>query len=164
MLPHFFPLALEPQFEPWPTSRKLSVSLRFTRSSHSVGLLWWVISSSQGLYLYTNTEKGTHTYKHQTSMPWVGFEPQSRLQSERRQYTLQIARLSWPAILPRTITKYHTTARTRARSQWLRDCSLRQLQLCLREFWQYSGQNIRPQLSCALLSLWCADSVSKENN
>jgi hypothetical protein len=28
----------------------------------SVGLLGWVISSSQGLYLYTNTEKRTHTH------------------------------------------------------------------------------------------------------
>jgi hypothetical protein len=28
----FFPLALRPQFGPWPTSMKLSVSLRFTRS------------------------------------------------------------------------------------------------------------------------------------
>jgi hypothetical protein len=28
----FFPLALQPQFGPWPTSMKLSVSLQFTRS------------------------------------------------------------------------------------------------------------------------------------
>jgi hypothetical protein len=46
---------------------------------HSVGLLGQVISLSQGLYLYTNTEKHTHTHKHThkhwTSMPWVGFEP-----------------------------------------------------------------------------------------
>jgi hypothetical protein len=28
----FFSLALQPQFGPWPTSMKLSVSLRFTRS------------------------------------------------------------------------------------------------------------------------------------
>jgi hypothetical protein len=28
----FFPLALQPQFGPWPTSMKLSVSLRFSRS------------------------------------------------------------------------------------------------------------------------------------
>jgi hypothetical protein len=41
----------------------------------SVGLLGRVISSSQGLYLYTNTENRTHIHKHQTSMPWVGFEP-----------------------------------------------------------------------------------------
>jgi hypothetical protein len=42
---------------------------------HSVALLGRVISSSQGLYLYTNTEKRTYTHKHQTSMPWVGFKP-----------------------------------------------------------------------------------------
>jgi hypothetical protein len=48
-------LALQSQFGPWPTSMKLSVSLR------SVALLGRVISSSQGLYLYTNTEKRTHT-------------------------------------------------------------------------------------------------------
>jgi hypothetical protein len=41
---------------------------------HSVGSLGRVISSSQGLYLYTNTEKRTCTHKHQTSMPWEGFE------------------------------------------------------------------------------------------
>jgi hypothetical protein len=41
---------------------------------HSVGHLGQVISSSQGLYLYTNIEKCTHT-QHQTSMPWIGFEP-----------------------------------------------------------------------------------------
>jgi hypothetical protein len=40
---------------------KLSVSLRFTKFRHSVGLLGQVISSSQGLYLYTNTETYTHT-------------------------------------------------------------------------------------------------------
>jgi hypothetical protein len=36
---------------------------------HSVGLPGRVISSSQGLYLYT------YTHKHQTSMNWVRFEP-----------------------------------------------------------------------------------------
>jgi hypothetical protein len=40
-----------------------------------VGLLGRVISSSQGLYLYTNTEKRAPIHKHQTSMPLVGFEP-----------------------------------------------------------------------------------------
>jgi hypothetical protein len=48
---------------------------------HSVELLGRVISPSQGLYLYTNTEKRTHTYihKHQTSMLWVRFEPSACL-------------------------------------------------------------------------------------
>jgi hypothetical protein len=54
---------------------KLSVSLRFTRFGHSVELLGRVISSSQGLYLYTNTGKRTCTHKHQKSIPWVGFKP-----------------------------------------------------------------------------------------
>jgi hypothetical protein len=51
---NFFPLAIEPQFGPWPTSMKLAVSHRFT--THSEGLLGRAISSSQGLYLYTNTK------------------------------------------------------------------------------------------------------------
>jgi hypothetical protein len=42
---------------------------------HSLGLLRRVISSLQGLYLYTNTEKHIHIYKHQTSIPLRGFEP-----------------------------------------------------------------------------------------
>jgi hypothetical protein len=37
---------------------------RFLYLRQSVGLLGWVISSSQGLYLYTNTEKRTHTHKY----------------------------------------------------------------------------------------------------
>jgi hypothetical protein len=36
----------------------------FLDLGHSVGLLGRVISSSQGLYLHTNTEKRTHTHKH----------------------------------------------------------------------------------------------------
>jgi hypothetical protein len=42
----------------------------------TVGLLWRVISSSQGLYLNTGQHKHRiYTYTHQTSMPCVGFEP-----------------------------------------------------------------------------------------
>jgi hypothetical protein len=41
---------------------------------HQVGLLGRVTSSSQGLYLYTNTEKRTYTHTHRTSMPWVGLK------------------------------------------------------------------------------------------
>jgi hypothetical protein len=41
-----------------------------------VGLLGRVISSSQGLYLNTGQHKHRiNTYTHQTSMPFVGFEP-----------------------------------------------------------------------------------------
>jgi hypothetical protein len=39
---------------------KLSVSLQLLDLGQSVGLLGWVISSSQGLYLYAETEKCTH--------------------------------------------------------------------------------------------------------
>jgi hypothetical protein len=50
----------------------------------SVGLLGRVISSSQGLYLYTNIEKRTHTHtKHPCSE--CDSNPRSRLPSERRQ-------------------------------------------------------------------------------
>jgi hypothetical protein len=41
-------------------SMKLSVSLQLLDLGQSVGLLGRVISSSQGLYLYKNTEKRTH--------------------------------------------------------------------------------------------------------
>jgi hypothetical protein len=37
---------------------------QFLDQGHLAGLLGRVISSSQGLYLYTNTEKRTHIHKH----------------------------------------------------------------------------------------------------
>jgi hypothetical protein len=37
---------------------------QFPDQGQSVGPLGRVISSSQGLYLYTNTEKRTHIHKH----------------------------------------------------------------------------------------------------
>jgi hypothetical protein len=37
---------------------------QFPDQGQSVGLLGRVISSSQGLYLYTSTEKPTHIHKH----------------------------------------------------------------------------------------------------
>jgi hypothetical protein len=39
---------------------KLSVSLQLLDLGQSVGHLGWVISSSKGLYLHKNAEKGTH--------------------------------------------------------------------------------------------------------
>jgi hypothetical protein len=54
---------------------KLSVSLRFTRSQTFDRTPWVGDQLSQGLYLYTNTEKRTYIHKHQIFMPWVGFEP-----------------------------------------------------------------------------------------
>jgi hypothetical protein len=53
--------------------------------SHSVGLLCRVISSSQGLFLYTNTEKRTYTNTKHPCPEWDS-NPRSRLPSERRQY------------------------------------------------------------------------------
>jgi hypothetical protein len=51
----FFPLALQPQFGPWPTSMKLPVSLRFARSN-TFGRTPWA-----GYQLVANTEKRIHT-------------------------------------------------------------------------------------------------------
>jgi hypothetical protein len=56
---------------------------------HSVGLLGWVISSSQGLHLYINTEKHSHTHTN-TKHPCPEWDsnPRSRFLSERRVFTL----------------------------------------------------------------------------
>jgi hypothetical protein len=44
--------------------------------SQTVGLLGRVISLSQGRYLHTEQHKyRINAYRHQTSMPWVGFDP-----------------------------------------------------------------------------------------
>jgi hypothetical protein len=55
---------------------------------HSVGLLGRVITSSQGLYLYTNTEKRTRAHIHKTPNIHArsgDSNPRSWLPSERRQ-------------------------------------------------------------------------------
>jgi hypothetical protein len=50
--------------------------LSFFVISQTVGLLGRVISSSQGLYLNTGQHKHRiNAYTHQTSMPYVGFQP-----------------------------------------------------------------------------------------
>jgi hypothetical protein len=65
----FFALALQPEFGPLPTSMKLSVSLRFSRS-YIIGRTPWAGDQlvARPLYLYTNTEKRarahTHTHTH----------------------------------------------------------------------------------------------------
>jgi hypothetical protein len=69
----------------------------FPNLTQSVGLLGRVISSSQGLYLYTNAEKRTHTNTKHPRPEWDS-NPRSRLPSKRRQYMPQIPRLPWPAI------------------------------------------------------------------
>jgi hypothetical protein len=43
---------------------------QFLNLGQSVGLLGRVISSSQGLYLYTNTEKRTHTNTKHPCPEW----------------------------------------------------------------------------------------------
>jgi hypothetical protein len=58
---YFFPLTLQPQFGPPTTSMEFSVQHGLLDLRHTVGFLRQVISSSQGLYLYTNTEKRAHT-------------------------------------------------------------------------------------------------------
>jgi hypothetical protein len=79
-------------FFPWCYSSNLGLGLPpwnstfhfcFLDLRQSVGLLGQVISSSQGLYLYTNREKRTHT---NTKHPCPGWDSNSwsRLLSERR--------------------------------------------------------------------------------
>jgi hypothetical protein len=50
----------------------------------SIGLLGWVISSSQDLYMYTYTEKRTQTNAKHPCPEWNS-NPRFRLPSERRQ-------------------------------------------------------------------------------
>jgi hypothetical protein len=54
-----FPLWLYSPIQALITSMKFSISLQLLDLGQLVGLLWRMISSSQGLYLYTNTEKHT---------------------------------------------------------------------------------------------------------
>jgi hypothetical protein len=55
--------------------RSTGLISQFLDHSHTIGLLGRVISSSQGLYLNTGQHKRRKTHTHQTTMPWVGFEP-----------------------------------------------------------------------------------------
>jgi hypothetical protein len=67
-------------------SMKLSVSLKLLDLGQPAGLLGRVISSSQGLCLYTNTEK--RTYNTNTKHPSLrrDSKPRSQRPSERRQF------------------------------------------------------------------------------
>jgi hypothetical protein len=60
---------------------------QFLDQGQSVGLLGRVISSSQGLYLHTNTEKRTHIHKTKHPCPEWDSNPWSRLPSELKQCT-----------------------------------------------------------------------------
>jgi hypothetical protein len=62
---------------------------QFLNQGQSVGLLGQVISSSQGLYLFTNTEKHTFTNTKHPCPEWDS-NPGSRLPSERRESTLPL--------------------------------------------------------------------------
>jgi hypothetical protein len=66
--------------------------------TQSVGLFGRVISLSQGLYLYTNTEKHTHTLTKHPYPTWVS-NPRSQRQSDRRDFMPETARLPWPPSL-----------------------------------------------------------------
>jgi hypothetical protein len=57
------------------TSMKLSVALQILDLGQLVGLLGRVISSSQGLYLYTNTEKRAHNTNTKHPCPEWAVEP-----------------------------------------------------------------------------------------
>jgi hypothetical protein len=67
-------------------SMKLSVSLQLLDLGQSVGLLGQVISSSQGLYLYMNTEKRTHNTNTKHPCPEWDTNPRSRRPRERRHF------------------------------------------------------------------------------
>jgi hypothetical protein len=65
-----FTMALPTHSGPWPL-----IHFR-NHVPQTVGLLGREISSSQGLYLNIGQhEHRINAYTHQTSMPWVGFEP-----------------------------------------------------------------------------------------
>jgi hypothetical protein len=59
----FFPLALQPTFEPWPTSMKLSVSLQFT-SSGTFGRTRWTDDQLIARPLPVHKHRKPHIHKH----------------------------------------------------------------------------------------------------
>jgi hypothetical protein len=64
-------------------SMKPSVSLQLLDLGQSVGLLGRLIHSSQGLYLYTNTEKRTHNTNTKHPCPEWDSKPRSRCPHEQ---------------------------------------------------------------------------------
>jgi hypothetical protein len=67
-------------------SMKLFVSLQLLDLGQSVVILGRVISSSQGLYLHTNTEKRTQNTNTKHPSPEWDSNPRSRRPCERRQF------------------------------------------------------------------------------
>jgi hypothetical protein len=91
----FFSFWLYSPIQALGVSMKLSVSLQLLPIDlgQSVGLLGRVISSSRGLYLYTNTEKRTHNTNTKHPCPEWDSNPRSRRPRERRQFMSYTARL-----------------------------------------------------------------------
>jgi hypothetical protein len=75
------------------TEVKRKVSLQLLDLGQSVGLLRLVIISSRDLYLYTNTEKRTHSKNNKHPYPELDSNPRSRCPRERRQFLTKTARL-----------------------------------------------------------------------
>jgi hypothetical protein len=67
-------------------SMKLSVSLQLLDLEQSAGLLGRVNSTSQGICLYTNTEKRTHNTNTKHTCPEWDSNPRSQRPSKRRQF------------------------------------------------------------------------------
>jgi hypothetical protein len=82
----FFFLWLQSPIQALAASMKLSVSLQLLDLGQSVRLLGRVISSSQDLYLYINTEKRTHNTKNKHPCPEWDSNTRSRRSRERRQF------------------------------------------------------------------------------
>jgi hypothetical protein len=77
-----------------------------------IGLLWRVISSSEGLHLTTGQHKHRiNTYTYQTSKPCVGFEPTIPA-SERTKTVHVLDRSATVTGLNAPITKYTSTTDT----------------------------------------------------
>jgi hypothetical protein len=82
----FFFLWPYSQIQALAASMKLTVSLQLLDLGQSVGLLGRVISSSQGLCLYVNTEKRTHNTNTKHPSPEWDSNSRSRRPRERRQF------------------------------------------------------------------------------
>jgi hypothetical protein len=67
----FFSLALQPQFGPWPTSMKLSVSLRFSRS-WTVGRTPWASDQLVARPLPVHKHRKTHTHTQTLNIHALG--------------------------------------------------------------------------------------------
>jgi hypothetical protein len=111
----------------------LHETLRFTSVFYIlrqlVGLLGRVISSSQGSYLYTNTEKHTHIHTNTKHLcPEWDSNPRFRLPSERKQCMPHTARLPLPAktrISKLKIQHLGTSLRVKLTFWIMKNCSVR---------------------------------------